>query len=74
MESTRHAPEIRHLRFRGGPGDGQTWDGEIAVGRRIACAGPWTPGGVYVVTSETVSAPGGRVESIAVPVPTRRAT
>jgi hypothetical protein len=69
MAPTRHDEvPVRHLRLRGGPGDGQTWAGQIAVGRRFACAGPWTPDGVYVVTSETVSGSDGRIESIAVPV------
>jgi hypothetical protein len=63
---------IRHLRLRGGPGDGQTWAGQIAVGRRIACAGPWSADGVYVVTSETVTGSDGRIESVAVPVGSRR--
>lgn len=68
MAPQRDEEPVRRLRLRGGPGDGQTWAGQIAVGRRIACAGPWSPGGVYVVTSETVTGSDGRIESIAVPV------
>jgi hypothetical protein len=72
LEPTVHdAPDVRHLRLRGGPGDGQTWAGQIAVGRTIACAGPWSPDGVYVVTTETVTAPNGQIENIAVPVGVR---
>lgn len=68
MRLEPYEPKIRRLRLRGGPAHGQTWEGEIDVGRRIACgAGPWTPDGVYVVTSETITATDGGTESIAVP-------
>jgi hypothetical protein len=70
MGLTTDEAHVRHLRLRGGPSDGQTWDGEIAIGRRIAGAGPWTPDAIYVVTSETVTGPDGRIETIAVPVRT----
>jgi hypothetical protein len=68
MRREPHDPRIRHLRLRGGPGDGQTWAGEIDVGRRIACAGPWSPDGVYVVTSQTLTAADGTIETVAIPV------
>lgn len=72
LEPAEHdVQDVRHLRLRGGPGDGQTWVGQIDVGRRIACAGPWSSDGVYVVTTETVTTSDGQVESIAVPVGTR---
>jgi hypothetical protein len=68
MRLEPYVPRIRRLRMRGGPADGQTWDGEIAVGRRIAAGpGPWSPSGIYVVTAETTTDADGRPESIAVP-------
>jgi hypothetical protein len=67
MRFEPYTKHVRTLRLRGGPGDGQTWTGEITVGRRIACAGRWSADGVYVVTAETVTAPDGSVETIAVP-------
>jgi hypothetical protein len=62
-----YVPHLLHVTFRGGPGDGQTWDGEIEVGRRIASGGRWTPSGVYVVTDRTETGADGRVGNVAVP-------
>lgn len=75
MRLQPYEPRIRRLLLRGGPADGLTWEGEIDVGRRIACGtGAWSPDGVYVVTRETTTAADGQLYSIAVPVgPNRRA-
>lgn len=62
-----YVPHIRHLTFRGGPGDGESWDGEIEVGGRIASRGRWEPSRVYVVTGQTATAADGRVGNVAVP-------
>ena len=64
----RHDEMVRHLRLRGGALDGTTWSGVIDIGKRVCCGtGFWSKECVYVVTSETRTGLGGRVESVAVP-------
>ncbi len=73
MRLQPYEPKIRRLRMRGGPADGQTWEGEIDVGRRIACGtGPWSRDGVYVVTAEATVSADGQLENIAVPAEWKR--
>ncbi|MFN8074674.1 MAG: hypothetical protein U0Q15_04525 [Kineosporiaceae bacterium] len=61
-------PLMRVLRLRGGPWDGATWTGEIAIGFRIACGTrPWPPSSIYVVTDEQELSAAGVVEFVAVP-------
>ncbi len=66
--SSGYQMDDRRVVLRGGPHDGQTWVGVIAVGeRRFFGDGAWATTGVYVVTATVETDDEGREVNVAVP-------
>lgn len=67
--SSAHQMDDRTLLLRGGPYDGRSWTGVVAVGSRVFCGGEdaWSAEGIYLVTEELETAENGLEGNIAVP-------
>ena len=66
--SAGYQMDSRRLLLRGGPYDGKTWVGVVAVGQRVFCGeGTWSTTGVYVVSDVVETDDDGRPANVAVP-------